>query len=57
MNINTFNNTTYITTDNQIQGELEFKTQNNIGTVLKAISQSISKMFNYINKILTNKGE
>ena len=57
MNVNTYKNKTYITTDNQIKGELEFKTQNNFGTIMKNVNRCISKIFNSLNNILNIKGE
>ena len=57
INVDTYKDKTYITTDNEIQGELEFKTQNNFGAIMKNVNRCISKIFNSLNNILNIKGE
>lgn len=57
INVDTYKDKTYITTDNKIQGELEFKTQNNFGAIMKNVNRCISKIFNSLNNILNIKGE
>ena len=57
INVNTYKDKTYITTDNSIKGELEFKTQNNFGAIMKNVNRCISKIFNSLNNILNIKGE
>lgn len=57
INVDTYKDNTYITTDNQIKGELEFKTQNNFGAIMKNVNRCISKIFNSLNNILNIKGE
>ena len=56
-NVDTYKDTTYVTTDNSIKGELEFKTQNNFGAIMKNVNRCISKIFNSLNNILNIKGE
>ena len=57
INVDTYKDKTYVTTDNEIQGELEFKTQNNFGAIMKNVNRCISKIFNSLNNILNIKGE
>lgn len=57
INVDTYKDKTYIATDNEIQGELEFKTQNNFGAIMKNVNRCISKIFNSLNNILNIKGE
>lgn len=57
INVDTYKDITYVNTSNSIKGELEFKTQNNFGAIMKNVNRCISKIFNSLNNILNIKGE
>ena len=57
INVDTYNNKTYISLNSSIPSNIEFKTSKNIAAAMKNISNSISKIFKTLNNILNIKGE